>query len=108
VSHDAPDLYDRVAEDKVLRRHLDVIKRLTGSAPESCPWRAMYSPLVIEVIDAMEHEEHGNLATANGADPPAVLMDAIGAYKRAMSVVRMEDQKLAHEKAKRQQQQPRR
>ena len=77
---------------------MKVIQRITGNAPPTCPWRVMYSPLVREVLDATEHE--ANLAVAIGADPPAILIDAIGEYRRALSCVRAEDAKIAAEKAK--------
>lgn len=60
----------------------------------------MYSPIVREVMQALEHEETGNLALAIGAEPPAILVDAIGEYKRAYAAVRAEDQRIAAEKAK--------
>ncbi len=61
----------------------------------------MYSPLVREVLSAMEHEENGNLAVAIGAEPPAKLIEAIAEYKRSLRAVRNDDAKIAAEKAKR-------
>lgn len=103
----SPDLYDRERTDGGVRNHLVVMKRITGHAPPTCPWRAMYSPLVREVLAAMEHEENGNLAVAIGADPPAILIDGIAEYKRSLQAVRNEDARLAAEKAKSQREQRR-
>ncbi len=61
----------------------------------------MYSPLVREVLSAMEHEEHGNLAAAIGAEPPAKLIEAISEFKRSLRAVRNDDAKIAAEKTKR-------
>ncbi len=105
MSHErVPDEDDIKREKGGLRKHLDVMQRITGHAPPTCPWRAMYNSLVREVIEALDHEENGNLAVAIGIDPPAVLVDGIGVFKRALSAVRAEDQRLAYEKAKRERQ----
>ncbi len=77
------------------------MKQITGHHPNTCPWRVMYSPLVREVLSAMEHEENGNLAVAIGAEPPAKLIEAIAEYKRSLRAVRNDDAKIAAEKAKR-------
>lgn len=96
----SPDLYDSAREDAGVKRHLDVMQRVVGYAPPTCPWRAMYHPLVREVMQALEHEESGNLALSIGVEPPAILMDAIGEFKRSHAAVRAEDEKLRAEKAK--------
>jgi hypothetical protein len=97
----SPDLYDRRGEDGGVRKTFDVMRRITGHAPPSCPWRAMYAPLVREVMEALEHEGNGNLAVAIGADPPAILIDAIAEFKRSLAAVRAEDHRIAMENAKR-------
>ena len=61
----------------------------------------MYDPLVREVMALLPYEESGNLVAALGADPPGILLDALGAYCNAAEATRSEDRKLAAEKAKR-------
>jgi hypothetical protein len=100
VSHEASSLYDKHSMDVGVKRHLEVMQRITGHAPPTCPWRVQYSPLVREVLAAMEHEENGNLAVGIGSDPPAILVDAIGEYKRALQAVRNDDAKIAIDAAK--------
>jgi hypothetical protein len=77
------------------------MERITGHKPPTCPWRAMYAPIVREVMEVLDLDESGNLAVAIGSDPPGILVDAIGVYKRAAEAVRNEDQMLALEQAKR-------
>ena len=96
----SPDLYDRGETDGGMRGHLKVMRTITGHAPDTCPWRVMYAPLVREVIAAMEYEENGNLSVGIGQDPPALLVDAVAEYKRSLRTTLHEDQKIAHEKAK--------
>jgi hypothetical protein len=77
------------------------MQKITGHHPNTCPWRVMYSPLVREVLAAMEHEESGNLAVALGAEPPAKLIEAMAEYKRSLRAVRNDDAKIAADKRKR-------
>ena len=77
-----------------------MIEHVTGTRPATCPWRAYYAPLVREVMEAMTFDEHGNLAIALGADPPAVLVEAIATFKRASAAVHAEDMRLAAIKRK--------
>jgi hypothetical protein len=94
VSHEQP-LYDKRNEDGAVRKHLDVIRRVTGDAPSTCPWRAMYHPLVRDVMDALPMKRDGNLAVAIGADPAARLVKAIVHFEHARDATRNEDEKLA-------------
>ena len=48
----------------------------------------------------MTFDDHGNLAIALGTDPPAVLVEAIGVFKRAYASVQAEDMRLAALKRK--------
>lgn len=100
MSHEEP-LYDSGGYDGAARRHLDVIEHVTGSRPPTCPWRAMYHPLVQEVLQVMALDENGNLAIAVGNDPPGLLVDAISVYKLALGATRAEEAKLRAAKAKR-------
>jgi len=71
-----------------------VIKAATGVEPSTCPWRALYDPLVIEVIQAYRWFESGQLALFIGEDPPAVLVEAIGIYHSAVRAVVSHDRQL--------------
>jgi hypothetical protein len=100
-SHLAGDA-DGVAGDNAFRtRHLHVIQKVTGFAPPTCPWRAYYDPLVREVVDLWWAEEHGNMAAVLGDAPPGILVDAVGAFSRALKATMAEDSKLANEERKR-------
>lgn len=92
MSHENP-LTDKAAMDSGASRHLDVIERVTGRRPPTCPWRAMYDPLVQEVLAVMPFDENGNLAAALGPNPPALLVDAIADYKLAVGATRAEEMK---------------
>ncbi len=74
-----------------------MIQQVTGFAPTTCPWRAYYDPLVREVLEVWWAEENGNLAGVMGDNAPAILWDAVGAFKRAMGATMAEDSKLARE-----------
>ncbi len=62
----------------------------------------MYHPLTQEVMQVMALDENGNLATALGDDPPALLVDALIVFKLARDATRAEEikLKLAESKAK--------
>lgn len=100
MSHEE-HLYDQRNEDGAARKWLHTIERVTGYAPPTCPWRAMYDPLVMEVMSVMALDENGNLGVALGADPPAILVEGIAAYKHALAATRAEEAKLRADKAKR-------
>jgi len=82
-----------------LRRHLDVIERVTGHAPPTCPWRAYSDPFVAEVMSHTWAVEHGNLGVTLGEDPPAVLVDGIRAYRMALLSTQAEDRRIARDEA---------
>lgn len=84
--------YDKGDHDSGPKKHLDVIQRVTGHRPPTCPWRSLYHPLVQEVLSVMPLDENGNLALALGADPPGIVVDAIAAYKLALNATRAEVQ----------------
>ena len=75
----------------------DAVERLTGERPRMCPWRAFYEPLVIETMHAYRWFESGQLAIMLGADPPALLVEAIGIYHGALNHVWAQDQKAAQQ-----------
>ncbi len=81
----------------VIQRMKKGIAELVGSEPPTCPWRAFYDPLVMEVIPLSSYFENGNLAVKVGKDPPAVLLEALETYSVA------KDSMVAHIKIKRHQ-----
>lgn len=62
----------------------DAMEAVTSHRPVKCPWRAYYDPIVREVIAVSWSVEGGNLGAVLGADPPAILVDAIGVYRTAL------------------------
>jgi hypothetical protein len=84
-----------------VRASLDVIERITGVRPRTCPWRSYYHPLVRAVMDAWWSIESGSLAAVIGDDPPQILIDAIGLFERARKAACSEDARLRHESWKR-------
>lgn len=59
-----------------------------------CPWRALYSPQVREVMNLSWSVEEGNLGAVLGQDPPGWLAEGVGVYQRALRRTRNEDEKL--------------
>lgn len=77
-----------------VRRHLTVIKRVTGHQPSTCPWRAWYHPLVREVMSIAPLVESGNLAAGLGDDPPHLLYEAVMRFEGAVAATRADDRAL--------------
>lgn len=71
------------------------IEQITGHVPTGCPWRAYDDPVVIEAMESYAWFESGQLEMAIGADPPAVLVEAIRIYHSALASVRAADMKSA-------------
>lgn len=92
---------DHGREGDAIRGTLRVIEKITGHRPPTCPWRAYYEPIVREVMDVAWSVDDGNLAATLGPDPDAVLRDAIGVYRRALSLTKAEEERLAREDAER-------
>ena len=65
------------------------IEKLTGYRPPTCPWRAMYDPLIGPVIEAamMGKAGLGHMVP----DEPAILGDAIRVYLKARNTVQAHD-----------------
>lgn len=80
--------------DAPLRAHLTSIERVTGHRPSTCPWRAFYHPLVREVLEVHWAVEQGNLAAVIGTDPPYLLVEALGIFRRALLATQAEERKL--------------
>ncbi len=72
------------------------IEKLTGYRPPTCPWRAMYDPLVGPVIRAARMADRGLGHLATDQDPPAILVDALGVYLDARENVRNHDDAEEH------------
>lgn len=94
MSHQEDGNDDKGGFDGWAAKRLDMIEHLTGSRPPTCPWRALYAPLVQEVLAAMTFDENGNLGAALGDDPPGILIEGIAAFKSALAATRLEDMKL--------------
>lgn len=84
-----------------MRRHLDVIKRVTGAKPHTCPWRAFADPLVIEVMQYVWACDPPVLGAVLPPDPPAILVDGIAHYRMALLATQAEDARLRRELAER-------
>lgn len=101
MSHTLPETW---ADDRGVRRSLDVVERITGCRPTTCPWRALYHPIMGEVLGLHLAWDEGNVPAFLGDDDPAVLHDALRTYRAMVLAVRGEQMKLraARDKAKRQ------
>lgn len=72
------------------------IEKLTGYRPPTCPWQAMYDPLVRPVIDAARLAGKNLGAWALDEDPPGILVDALGVYLRAREATKNHDDAEEH------------
>jgi hypothetical protein len=66
-----------------VQAHLGAVESIVGVRPETCPWRALYHPLVIEVVDVCVLAERGLAMARVDANAPAILLDAVVAYEAA-------------------------
>lgn len=80
--------------DLAIRAHAATIERITGHKPSTCPWRAFYHPLVRDVLGVHWAVEHGNLAAVIGSDPPNILVEALGIFRRSMMATSAEERRL--------------
>lgn len=87
------------SEQYVVDLMADGIEQLTGYRPPTCPWRAMYDPLVAPVIRAARFGDRGLGHLATDEDPPAVLIDALGVYLSAREATRNHDDAEEHKAA---------
>lgn len=104
MSHTLPETWER---DGGVRRALDVVQKVTGTRPETCPWRALYDPLVAQVLTLHASWDDGNLAVFLGDDDPAIVHDALMAYRLAVVATRAEQDKRRRARAKSQKPPPR-
>lgn len=98
ASHLEGDAYSMGAAESGVRRHLDVIERVTGARPPTCPWRAFSDALVAETMELTTWVDPPNLAAVVDGQTPAILIDALAAYRRALVATQADDRKLQHEK----------
>lgn len=77
------------------------IEELTGHEPPSCPWRALYDPLVAEVVGLANLGDEGFGQSALEPDPPAILLDALEVFIAAKRSVRAHYQEQARKKHER-------
>lgn len=71
------------------------MEKLTGHRPETCPWRAMYDPLVADIHGIVALKDYGDAAL--GDDPPALHLDALRVYLRARGATEAHDLKQERE-----------
>lgn len=88
-------------EGEAVRASLRTIERVTGFRPPTCPWRSFYEPIVREVMEIAWTVDDGNLSAALGPDPDAVLVEAMGVYRRSLSVTRADDAQIEREERER-------
>lgn len=84
------------AQKFVVDAMADAIEKLTGYRPPTCPWRAMYDPLVPEVIRVAALADKGLGMAALDDDPPAILIDALSIYLAAKAATRSHDEAEEH------------
>ena len=74
----------------------DGIEKLTGYRPPTCPWRAMYDPLVGPVIDLCRLGEANLGGNALTEEDPEILWEAVNIYLRSRNGVRAHDEAEEH------------
>lgn len=79
---------------RALRAMAEHIGEVTGSVPETCPWRSMSSPLVQAVLDVAMMADKGLGHAAIEGDPPAVLADALPVFFRAQAAAQEHFRKI--------------
>jgi len=74
---------------------LDMIERITGERPATCPWRGFTEPLVADVLKAHSLArvgEHVHLASLAPLHLPAAVFDGVQVYDRHLNAVRLAHQ----------------
>ena len=82
-----------------------MIAKIGGHAPESCPWRTLKEPLVMDTVDlwsAAHAGDHAHLASVYRASLPAHLWEALKHFDACARAV------LAHARERAEAQQKRR
>lgn len=74
-----------------MERTAQLIERVGGARPTTCPWRAFWDEDVATVINAYAWFESGQIATFLGDDPPNVLIEGVSWFHRAMSEALADD-----------------
>lgn len=93
MSHQAEVRADDVQrEGSAARKHLAVIERVTGYQPPTCPWRAMYDPLVRELMEqVIPAVDAGIGAVVLGDNAPAKVVEGVTQFRRALEATRHDD-----------------
>jgi hypothetical protein len=78
------------AEKAAFESMASAIEKLTGYRPPTCPWRAMYDPLIGPVIRIamLGKAGLGHMAPTE----PAILADAVAVYLQARNTVAAHDE----------------
>jgi len=78
----------------MVRGVYQAIQEATGHAPDGCPWRAFFTPVVRDTLHYYPWFESGQLEFALGADPPHRLVEALRTYHIALQYARQHQQQL--------------
>lgn len=84
-----------------VKRYLDVIQSVTGHRPPTCPWRALYDPLVSRAIDLSIDSDGGYVMATLGQDPPQLLTDALRTFRVSRGAGERHVRRVLEEKNKR-------
>ena len=86
------------------RDTLEVIERIAGDRPTTCPWRGNSEPLVMDVLKAHNLArvgEHVHLASLAPLHLPAAVFDGVQLYDRHLNAVRHAHQQALDKDKKR-------
>lgn len=81
---------------RTIRSASDVIERIAGARPITCPWRTYEDPLVADVIHLRSKAKAKALTTRR--DIPQRTLDALAAFESAMNACRHEKHALDRKK----------
>jgi hypothetical protein len=77
---------------------LDACEEASGERPDGCPWAALNTPFVLEVIRARNWHDAGELAERYPDGVPNIIVWAIDVYDAAFNGVQVHDMREDREK----------
>lgn len=77
---------------------LDDYEGATGDRPAGCPWAALDTPFVAEIIRARNWRECGELDQRYPHGVPNVIVDAIDVYDAAFNATQVHDMREDRER----------
>ena len=83
------------------------VKEMTGHAPVTCPWRAMYDPLVRDVMQLARAHHHDLAALKLGDDAPGIWVEGLIEFLSARESVKAQDLEAENKRKKREAEQRR-